>query len=258
MDWAPATEATKDEDIAGLVGSVVKALNYIGRPCHVIGLCQGGWLATIVAALHPDKVLSLTPIAAPIDAHAGGGVIHDTITRLGMFPAQMAVAMNNGIMSGAMMLLNWKLMHPFERFVQDFTDIWDERDNQKKLAKIHKFRTWYEYTQDIAGAWYLEVTENLFLKNQLINGRMVVGGQVVELEDITCPVFTIAGEKDDITLPEQVIALNDAVSSIDTTSLLIPDCGHVGCFMSIKSQPYIEQAVLWVRRGEAGRGDKPK
>ena len=41
---------------------------------------------------------------------------------------------------------------------------------KRKMEKVKKFRTWYEYVQDIAGAWYLEAVEHLFLKNELIKG----------------------------------------------------------------------------------------
>ena len=38
---------------------------------NLVGDCQGGWLATIYAALHPERVNTLTIAGAPIDFHAG-------------------------------------------------------------------------------------------------------------------------------------------------------------------------------------------
>ena len=59
------------------------AIEHIGGPVNLIGDCQGGWLATIYAALRPGAVHTLTIAGAPIDFHGGEGVIHDYVEFLG-------------------------------------------------------------------------------------------------------------------------------------------------------------------------------
>ena len=78
LDWIGATQETKDATIDGLPrASSTAPSSAIGGPVNLIGDCQGGWLATIYAALHPEHVNTLTIAGAPIDFHAGDAVIHE-------------------------------------------------------------------------------------------------------------------------------------------------------------------------------------
>ena len=71
LDWVGATQETKDAGDRGLPAFMDRAIDQIGGPVNLIGDCQGGWLATIYAALHPEPVQTLTIAGAPIDFHAG-------------------------------------------------------------------------------------------------------------------------------------------------------------------------------------------
>ena len=50
--------------------SSTQSVELLGGRVNLIGDCQGGWLATIYAALHPERVNTLTIAGAPIDFHA--------------------------------------------------------------------------------------------------------------------------------------------------------------------------------------------
>ena len=84
MDWIGATQATKDATITDYLAEIDRAVDEIGGgPVNLVGDCQGGWLATIYAALHPEHVNTLTIAGAPIDFHAGDAVIHEYVQALG-------------------------------------------------------------------------------------------------------------------------------------------------------------------------------
>ena len=53
MEWLEATRETASASIGDYVGSVRDAIAQIGEPVHLVGDCQGGWLAAVVAALDP-------------------------------------------------------------------------------------------------------------------------------------------------------------------------------------------------------------
>ena len=76
LDWIGATAATKDATISDYLDVIESAVGQIGGPVNLIGDCQGGWLATIYAALRPEHVNTLTIAGAPVDFHAGEPVIH--------------------------------------------------------------------------------------------------------------------------------------------------------------------------------------
>ena len=109
------------------------------------------------------------------------------------------------------------------------------------LANIHDpdyvtrhidFTNWFEWTQDLPGAFYLWIIEHLFVHNELARGVLVVDGRQVNLSAIDCPIFLLAGTKDHITPPEQVWALADLVSTpAEHISRELVDAGHLGLFM---------------------------
>ena len=71
MDWVGATRATSGTTIEDYVAVVDRAVEHCGGKVNLIGDCQGGWLSTIYAAIHPEKIHTLTLAGAPIDFHAG-------------------------------------------------------------------------------------------------------------------------------------------------------------------------------------------
>ena len=72
LDWIGATQDDEGRDDRRLPRrSSTPPSSAIGGPVNLVGDCQGGWLATIYAALHPEHVNTLTIAGAPIDFHAG-------------------------------------------------------------------------------------------------------------------------------------------------------------------------------------------
>ena len=74
-DWKSATEDMKDLEIDNYLAEVIIAIDDLGGRVNLVGLCQGGWVAAMVAARFPDKVNSLVLAGAPIDTDAGDGPI---------------------------------------------------------------------------------------------------------------------------------------------------------------------------------------
>src|SRR3954467_14868426 len=103
LDWIGATQSTKDATIGASLAGVAAAADHIGGPVNLVGDCQGGWLATIYTALHPENVNTLTIAGAPIDFHAGDAVIHESVRVLSdedlRFYKHM-VRLGNGVLKG--------------------------------------------------------------------------------------------------------------------------------------------------------------
>jgi pimeloyl-ACP methyl ester carboxylesterase len=76
----PAHRATSaHEDYLDVIH---RAVEHCGGRVNLIGDCQGGWLATIYAALYPEHINTLTLAGALIDFHAGEPVVHEVLRRL--------------------------------------------------------------------------------------------------------------------------------------------------------------------------------
>ncbi|HIA2343581.1 TPA: alpha/beta fold hydrolase, partial [Burkholderia contaminans] len=104
------------------------------------------------------------------------------------------------------------------------------------LRKKEAFESWYENPTDLPGRWYLQAIVRLFKENRLAKGTFIGLGHRLNLRDITCPVYLLAGESDDITPREQVF---DADRYLGTSKerierKLVPG-GHIGLFMGART-----------------------
>ncbi len=235
-DWKPATEDMKDLEIDNYLAEVVVAIDDLGGRVILVGLCQGGWVAAMVAARFPDKVNSLVLAGSPIDTDAGNGPIKRMVHESPISFYEELVTLGGGLMKGKFMLQGWKNMHPEQHYIQDHIDLYEHIDDPAYLKKEETFKSWYENPIDLPGRWYLQVITQLFKENRLAKGTFVGLGRRLNLKDITCPAYLLAGESDDITTKEQVF---DAEKYLGTpedriAKRLVPG-GHIGLFMGSRT-----------------------
>ncbi len=235
-DWKSATDDMKDLEIDNYLAEVVVAIDDLGGRVNLVGLCQGGWMSAMISARFPEKVNSLVLAGSPIDTDAGNGPIKRMVHESPMSFYEELVALGGGLMKGKFMLQGWKNMHPEQHYFQDQIDLYEHIDDPAYVAKEETFASWYENPIDLPGRWYLQVIRQLFKENRLANGTFVGLGHRLNLRNIKCPVFLLAGEADDITTKEQVF---DAEKYLGTpkdqlVKQLVPG-GHIGLFMSSRT-----------------------
>ena len=235
-DWKSATDDMKDLEIDNYLAEIVVAIDDLGGRVNLVGLCQGGWVAAMVAARFPEKVNSLVLAGSPIDTDAGNGPIKRMVHKSQMSFYQELVGLGGGLMKGKFMLQGWKNMHPEQHYVQDQIDLYEHIDDPAYLKKEETFASWYENPIDLPGRWYLQVIQQLFKENRLAKGQFVGLGRRLNLHDITCPAYLLAGADDDITTPEQVL---DAAKHLGTpkdriVQKVVPG-GHIGLFMGART-----------------------
>ena len=161
-DWKSATDDMKDLEIDNYLAEVVVAIDDLGGRVNLIGLCQGGWMAAMIAARFPKKVNSLVLAGAPIDTDAGDGPIKRMAHQSPISFYQELVALGGGLMKGKYMLQGWKNMNPEQHYIQDHIDLYEHIDDPAYLAKEETFNRWYENPIDLPGRWYLQVIAQLF------------------------------------------------------------------------------------------------
>jgi poly(3-hydroxyalkanoate) synthetase len=247
-DWKPATDDMKDLEIDNYLAEVIVAIDDLGGRVNLVGLCQGGWVAAMVASRFPDKVNSLVLAGAPIDTDAGNGPIKRMVHESPMSFYEELVQLGGGLMKGKFMLQGWKNMHPEQHYIQDQIDLYEHIDDPGYLTKEETFARWYENPIDLPGRWYLQVIRQLFKENRLAKGSFVALGRRLSLQNIVCPVYLLAGEADDITTKEQVF---DAEKYLGTPKgeierKLVPG-GHVGLFMGSRNLKDVWPAIArWI------------
>lgn len=235
-DWKSATPDMKDLEIDSYLEEMLVAIDDLGGRVNLVGLCQGGWLSTMIAARFPDKVNSLVLAGAPIDTDAGNGSIRRMVHASPASFYEELVELGGGLMLGKFMLQGWKNMHPEQHYMQDYVDLYEHIDDARYLAKQETFESWYENPIDLPGRWYLQVITQLFKENRLAKGQFVGLGRQLDLRHITCPVYLLAGADDDITTPEQVLnaARHLGTAPERIVSKTVPG-GHIGLFMGART-----------------------
>jgi poly(3-hydroxybutyrate) depolymerase len=235
LDWIGASAETANARVEDYLDVIDRAVEHCGGRVNLIGDCQGGWLATIYAALSPERVNTLTLAGAPIDFHAGDPVIHEVVRRfapggdLGFYKA--LVAADGGVLKGEHMLAGFIMIQPGDEISRQL-ELLHKVHDRAHVERYREFEDWFKHTQDLPGAFYLWIVEHLFRDNALVGGSLEIGGQQVNLAEIEMPLQLLAGATDHITPPDQVFALAALVSTPE--ELIHRDVttgGHLGLFM---------------------------
>ncbi len=253
LDWIGASARTRDATIDDYLDVLDRAVEHAGGRVNLVGDCQGGWLATIYAALAPERINTLTIAGAPINFHEGEPVIGAVMDRMapgGDLGAYRAlVAAGGGVLKGEHMLAGFIMIKPDNELARQAQLLVNVHD-PAQVERYREFEDWFKHTQDIPGAFYLWIVEHLFRDNELVRGELQIGEELVDLARIECPLNLLAGATDHITPPDQVFALGDAVGTPDAEILRrITTGGHLGLFMGHEAlsehwPPLLKQVAL--------------
>ncbi|UMZ74034.1 alpha/beta fold hydrolase [Natranaerofaba carboxydovora] len=198
----------------------------------LIGQCQGGWQASVYTSLYQDKISKLVVAASPIDFYAERDFMNDYVDDYPMEFFEWLVKLGGGVMKGDFILKGFKSYDPYQHYIKKYQDLWKMilEDDKEGIERYKRFYNWYEYTQDLPGKFYLEVVEKIFKKNGMINpGTIVINNTSVDLSNITCPLFLLAGEKDNITPPRQCLEMANHVGTPKENIVQVTTKGgHIG------------------------------
>ncbi len=262
FDWLSCTKAAKDTTVADRLDFITRAVDLIAGPegtVNIVGNCQGGWEAALWTALHPERVNTLMVAGAPIDTGAGNGPAHKLMPilipggNMALFKAM--VKANGGIVPGISNVMG-SIAVDAASHVAEHLKVYRHLHDREYLDQFGDFYDWYLYPVDLPGQLYLWAVEHLFVKNEMFRGELEVAGQTVSLRSITCPLFLLGGEEDDITPWQQVHNMRDAVGSSLVSWYLAPG-GHIGLFIGRQSQaeywtPILAQIRELSRPGDMG------
>ncbi|WOH66840.1 alpha/beta fold hydrolase [Bradyrhizobium sp. BWA-3-5] len=231
-DWCSATPDMRYLSIDNYLADLNVAVDEIGVPVDLVGLCQGGWLSLTYAARFPDKVRRLVLAGAPVDVSTPSELSKMVAALPPAAFAQM-VQQGEGIVSGEHMLRIWNM--PFSQ--QDVEAVLQRtlgnRSDEVQLLK--RFMRWDRATLDLPGSYYLDVTERIFRQNQIANGRFVALGRTIDPTELRVPVFLLAGD-DDIVVPrDQAFATGRLLGTQPSwLERACEPCGHLSLFMGRK------------------------
>jgi pimeloyl-ACP methyl ester carboxylesterase len=214
----------------------------------IVGNCQGGWAAMMLAAADPEDTGPIVINGAPMSYWGGawaegagdnpmryaGGMLGGT------WLASYTADQGNGTFDGAYLVENFENLNPANTFWDKYYHLYANVDTEP--ARFLEFERWW-------GGFYLMnreeiewITRNLFVGNKLWTGETKAkGGKAFDLRDIRAPIVLFASMGDNITPPQQAFNwVADVYGSTDEikargqviVGLVHEDIGHLGIFVS--------------------------
>ena len=216
----------------------------------IVGNCQGGWAAMMLAASDADDTGPVVVNGAPMSYWGGawaegegdnpmryaGGLLG------GSWLASLASDLGDGVFDGAHLVQNFENLNLANTFWDKYYHLYANVDTEP--PRFLEFERWW-------GGFYLMnreeiewITQNLFVGNRLWDGTTgAKGGKAFDLRDIRSPIVLFASMGDNITPPQQAFNwVADVYGSTDEikargqviVGLMHADVGHLGIFVSGK------------------------
>lgn len=174
----------------------------------VIGNCQGGWAALLLAATNPDITGPLVINGAPLAYWSGplgsdpmrynGGLLG------GLMPALFLSDLGHGEFDGANLVMNFEMLDPSRNFWSKYFDLYE--DPERGRERFLDFERWwggFHFLNEGEMRW---IVEQLFVGNRLARGEArLEHGRHVDLKAIRSPIIVFASFGDNITPPQQAL-----------------------------------------------------
>lgn len=246
-DWRSAAPDMRYLSIDSYLSDLNVAIDEIGAPVDLIGLCQGGWLSLLYAAHFPAKVRRLVLAGAPVDLSIESH-LSQLVRNAPAAVYDQLVARGGGNVSGEEMLRFWSKAPSREDIAAALQK--DLRD-EEGAALLARFDRWNTETLNLPGRYYLEIVNWIFRENRIAAGRFTALGRAIDLNNVKAPLFLLAGLDDDVVPASQALATAKLVGTPPAfVAAASEPSDHLGLFMGARTH-----TCAWPRIAEWLRDD---
>jgi poly(3-hydroxyalkanoate) synthetase len=228
-DWRSATSDMRYLAIDNYLADLNVALDTIGSPVDLVGICQGGWLSLLAAARFPDKVRRLVLVGAPVDV-SHPSPLSDMVASVPSAAFEALIDPATGLVSGKHLQPGWypSLTASAEEALQ--RSLADGTDGAGELRE--RFAHWDDDTLDLPGVYYRQITNWIFRENRIAQGRFVALGRTIDPSRLTLPLFLLVGSEDRVVPAEQAIATAKLLGTpAASVRIAVETSGHLGLMM---------------------------
>jgi len=257
IDWVPPSQADSwrgfDAYVNGDLANAVRAMQIREgvETVSLLGYCFGGLLTTLYTALYPQSVKNLINFTLPLDMSAGDLPMQALMGKMTPETTNL-ITTTYGNCPASFMRLNFAAMSPVHHILDKYVGLYRNKDREGYAEMFELFEQWMNSDVPMAGQIFREMTEDVFRKNLVVQGKFQVGGRTINLKDITCPVLNVIGERDDVVHPKSSLPLVALVGSGDAHNLVFPT-GHIGAAVSTAAQKKLwPQVGGWLRERDEG------
>lgn len=217
-------------DYVDYVDAAVDKILCKGKKVSILGYCLGGVISLIYAFLHPEKVKKLILLATPIDLSMWFDpriffckMVDPEYIKF--FPETVPGRLINAY---GMYLLSVYL--PLFMMSSDFIEESFEYEYQRDFFRRIR---WLIDSQPIPRSVYESMLIDLYQKNSLIDGRVEIRGERIDLSRIDLPLLNIIARYDHI-IPYQSSTALEKIYSGKYEEIIFPS-SHVGLSVSRKA-----------------------
>ena len=211
---------------------------------NLLGVCQGGTFSTIYTALNPNKIKNLITMVVPIDFSPNDALLFHWSKFMNIDSLVDAF----GVVPGDVMNYAYLILKPLEVTMNKYIGMVDKMDNPEFLTNFMRMEKWVFDSPDQAGETLRQFIKDLYQDNKLIKNELELGGQKVNLKNITVPLLCVCAEYDHLVPLSSSRPLIEAVASEDKQFISFKT-GHIGMYVSSQSQKSIApQIVEWLKQ----------
>jgi polyhydroxyalkanoate synthase len=249
IDWGVATPADRSKRLSDYLRSVRTAAGLVRGQArvpqlHFVGYCLGGTLATIVAALEPATVKSLTLMAAPIDLARDASLLKAWADERGFDVDSLIDAYGN--CPGPLLRACFAMTEPARNFYGKFDELARRMHDDEYVESFAALEAWTNASVTVAGEVFRDIVKSLYQRNELVRGQLVHETTRVHLGRIACPVLIMTASADHLVSPAASVGLVPHICSRDVKVMSL-EGGHESLAVSAKAhRTFWPEAVQWI------------
>lgn len=237
IDWGYPTRKdqfiTIGDHVNGYINNIVDEIckRSGSDKVNIMGICMGGVFSIIYSALHPHKVNNLVTTVTPTNFDTDKGLLN--IWMKGTDAEMLGDVYRN--MPGDIMNLGFLLMNPARLMIDKYVGFVKNIDNKTFVENFIRMEKWIFDSPDVPNATFKQFIVDCFKKNLLIQSKLSIDGEIVDLKKITMPVINFYGKYDHLVPPEACDRFIQEIGSTDKEDVCF-NTGHIGIYVSSKYQ----------------------
>jgi poly(3-hydroxybutyrate) depolymerase len=273
-DWTdartvPLIEGGFDlDDYIDYLEEMLAHLAQDGSRVHTLGVCQASVplicaIAAMEARNDPALPESMILMGGPIDTRVNPTAVNKLAEKRGIdwfrrhcihtvpFPH---AGMGRDVYPGFLQLSGFMAMN-IERHVTAHLEMFNHLiEGDGDSAEKHRdFYDEYLAVMDLTAEFYLQTVERVFIRHEVPLGLLRHRGELLDLKSIRrTALFTVEGEKDDISGVGQTYAAQDLCANIPArrkSHYMQPGVGHYGVFNGSRFRAEIAPRICAFTRG---------
>lgn len=283
IDWGVPSDAdrvlTLEDYVCGFLHDAVQLILGERRrdKLHLLGYCMGGTMSTLLTSLYPERIKTLTLLAAPIDfgcqskddGQAGPAEQPELQSLLSVWTDRKnfdvdAFVDAHGNCPGWFLQSCFTAIKPIQGLIEKNIAFYEQMADVRFISNYFAMELWINDNIPVAGETFRAFVRDLYQRNQLVRGQFHLGKRRVDLGQITCPLLLLTAKNDHLVAPASTEGIRPHVGSpAKDIQSMMADAGHVGLVVGGKAQRTLwPEATRWMaarseRAGGSGSAARP-